>query len=325
MSPEPVLLEASRGPLVESRHRGTLVLLDAGGSVQVALGDVDGVVFPRSSLKPLQATAMVAAGWAGTSASVALAAASHDGEEMHLLGVRETLRGAGLTPDALGCPADVPMGRAAMLAWVGAGHGPERVCHNCSGKHAGMVATCAAAGWPVDSYRELAHPLQQAIVARIGDVCGTPVVASSVDGCGAPAHALPLIALARGFARIATAPAGTAEGRVAAAMRAYPELVGGTGRAVTELMAGVPGLVAKDGAEGVWGAALPDGRAFAVKVADGASRALPPLLAAALRVWGFDGPAVRRWSAVPVLGGGEPVGTLTWSPDLRAALELDHV
>lgn len=319
-----VLLEATRGALVESRHRGNLVLLDADGSVAAALGDVDRVVYPRSSLKPLQAAAMVASGWAGSVPSVALAAASHEGEEMHLLGVRETLRAAGLTPDALGCPADLPMGRAPMQAWLAAGNGPERICHNCSGKHSAMVATCVAAGWPVATYRELGHPLQQAIVARIGSLCGTPVAASSVDGCGAPAHALPLISLARGFARVASAAAGSAEGRVAAAMRAHPELVGGTGRVVTELMAEVPGLVAKDGAEGVWAAALPDGRAFAVKVADGASRALPPLLAAAVRCWGFDGPAVQRWSAVPVLGGGEPVGALRWSPELRAALDLDH-
>jgi L-asparaginase II len=185
-----------------------------------------------------------------------------------------------------------------------------------------MVATCAANHWPVESYRDPAHPLQLAIRERLAETAGAPVVATSIDGCGAPAHALPLVALARGFARVASAPADTPEGRVAAAMRTHPELVGGTGRAVTDCLAEVPGLVCKDGAECVWGAALPDGRAFAVKVTDGAGRALPPLLAAALRYWGFAGPAVQRWSSVAVLGGGDPVGAVGWSGELRAALGI---
>jgi L-asparaginase II len=319
---EPVLLDVTRGALVESRHRGTLVLLDPSGAVSVALGNPDTVVYGRSTLKPLQAAAMLECGWPGSVPSIALAAASHDGEDVHLTGVRETLRAAGLNEAALGCPPDLPMGRAAMQAWLAAGGGPERVCHNCSGKHSAMVATCAAAGWPIETYRELGAPLQQAIRDHIAELAGTPVVATSVDGCGAPAHALPLVALAHAFARIATAPPSAAEGRVAAAMRAHPRLVGGTGRAVSELLADVAGLVCKDGAEGVWAAALPDGRAFAVKVADGAGRALPPLLAAALRHWGVGGEAVERWSAVPMLGGGAPVGAIGWSAPLRSALGI---
>lgn len=322
MTAPPVLLDVTRGELVESRHRGTVVLLDPDGAVSVALGDPETVVYGRSSLKPLQAAAMLACGWPGSVPSIALAAASHEGEEMHLLGVRETLRAAGLTEDALGCPADLPIGRAAMQAWVAAGHGPARICHNCSGKHAAMVATCAAAGWPVETYRELAAPLQQAIRERVGELAGTAVAATSVDGCGAPAHALPLVALARAFARIATAPPSSAEGRVVAAMRAHPRLVGGTGRAVSDLLADVPGLVCKDGAEGVWAAALPDGRAFAVKVADGGGRALPPLLAAAARHWGLENLTVQHWSSVPVFGGGAPVGVIGWSAELRAALGI---
>jgi L-asparaginase II len=317
---EPVLLEVTRGSLVESRHRGTVVVLDPAGDV--ALGDVDAVVYPRSSLKPLQAAALVDAGWPGSVPSVALAAASHDGEDVHRTGVQETLRAAGLDVDALGCPPDLPMGRDAMLAWVAAGGTPARICHNCSGKHAGMVATCAAAGWPVPGYLAPDHPLQLRIRAHIETLCATPVAATSVDGCGAPAHAVPLRSLAVAFARIATAAPSSPEGRVAAAMRAHPRLVGGSGRVVTDLLAEVPGLVAKDGAEGVWAAALPDGRAFAAKVADGGSRALPPLLAAVVRRWGFDGPAARRWSDVPMLGGGRPVGAIRWSPELRAALAL---
>jgi L-asparaginase II len=316
----PVLLDVTRGGLVESRHRGELVVLGATGEVSVALGDPDTVVYGRSSLKPLQAATMVECGWPGSMASIALAAASHDGEEIHLIGVRETLRAAGLSESALGCPPDLPMGRAAMQAWVAAGGGLQRICHNCSGKHAAMVATCVAAGWPVETYLDRGHPLQEAIRERVAKVSGAPVTATSVDGCGAPAHALPLVALARAFAQVASAAGSAAEGRVAAAMRTHPQLVGGTARAVSHLLAEVDGLVCKDGAEGMWAAALPDGRAFAVKISDGASRALPPVLTAVLRHWGFDGPAVRHWSAVPVLGGGAAVGAITWSSELRAAL-----
>ena len=318
----PVLLDVTRGGLVESRHRGRLVALHRDGSVSVALGDPEAATYPRSSLKPLQATTLLACGWPGSLPSIALAAASHSGEEMHLAGVRETLRAAGLDESALGCPPDLPWGRQAQLAWVAAGGAAERICHNCSGKHAAMVACCVAAGWPVKSYLLSTHPLQEAIRTRISSLCGVPIDATSVDGCGAPAHALSLSGLARGVAAIAAADAATPEGRVAAAMRTYPQLVGGTGRAVTELMAEVDGLVCKDGAEGVWAAALPDGRAFAAKVADGAARALPPVLAAVLQHWGFAGPAVQRWSSEAMLGGGKPVGAITPSAELRAALGL---
>lgn len=322
MSPAdaPVLLEVTRGELVESRHRGRLVTLAQDGSMSVALGDPDAATYPRSSLKPMQAATLLACGWPGSVPSIALAAASHSGEQLHLAGVRETLRAAGLDESALGCPPDLPFGREAQLAWVAAGGRAQRICHNCSGKHAAMVACCVAARWPVDSYLLPTHPLQEAIRARISSLCGVPIAASSVDGCGAPAHALSLSGLARGLATIAAADASTPEGRVAAAMRAHPHLVGGTGRAVTDLMAEVDGLVCKDGAEGVWAAALPDGRAFAAKVADGAPRALPALLAAVLRHWGCAGPAVQRWSSEPVLGGGRPVGAIIWSAELRSAL-----
>jgi L-asparaginase II len=127
--------------------------------------------------------------------------------------------------------------------------------------------------------------------------------------------------LARAFGRIASAESGPAA-TVAAAIRAHPRMVGGTGQAVTDLLGAVPGLVAKGGAECVWGAALPDGRAFAAKVADGSPRAQPPVLTAALSYWGCSGDVIERWSATPVLGGGEPVGIITWSPELRDRLGI---
>jgi L-asparaginase II len=318
-----VLLDVTRGGVIESRHRGSFVLLDASGGVDVAAGAIDAPVYPRSSLKPLQTVAMVASGFDGPPESLAIASASHSGEPMHLAAARRVLAAAGLDEAALQCPPDLPRERDVMLAWVHGGGEPARICHNCSGKHSAMVATCAAAGWDVGSYLALEHPLQVAIVEHIERLAGCSVAATSVDGCGAPAHALPLVGLARSFAAVASAAPSTIEGRVGGAVRAHPELVGGTGRAVTELMAATPGLVAKDGAEGVWAAALPDGRAFAAKVSDGSGRALPPLLAAALTYWGLGEPAaVARWSSVDTLGGGRPMGSIRWAPELRALLSI---
>ncbi|HEY2296259.1 MAG TPA: asparaginase [Jatrophihabitans sp.] len=316
---EPVLVEAGRNGYVESRHRGSFVLLSPSG-VDVAVGSVDEPMFPRSSLKPLQAVAMVEAGFPGRDESLALACASHDGEAVHVSGARATLAAAGLDEAVLRCPPDLPGSREALLAWVGGGCGPAAICHNCSGKHAAMVSTCASAGWPVDSYVDPSHPLQQAIRARLESLAG-PVTGVAVDGCGAPAFSVTLHGLASAFASLATASSG-APALVVGAMREFPVLLGGSERAVSALGAAVPGLICKEGAEGVWAAALPDGRAFAAKLADGGARALPPLLTAALRYWGCDGPVIERWTSADVLGGGRPVGSVTWSPELRALLSL---
>jgi L-asparaginase II len=315
------LVDVFRGGRLESRHAGSFVLLDGNGEIEIAVGDVTSEILPRSSLKPLQATTMVEAGFAGRGAELALAAASHDGEDVHRDGARSVLAAAGLTEAALQCPPDLPGSREALLEWVGAGGGPARICHNCSGKHAAMLSTCVAAGWPTDTYRDPDHPLQQAIAARIGELCGVPAGTPVVDTCGAPAFAVPLVGLATAFGRIATAESGAAAA-VAAAIRAHPRMIGGTGQAVTELVGAVPGLVAKGGAECVWGAALPDGRSFAAKVADGGPRAQPPVLTAALAYWDYSGDTIDKWAATAVLGGGEPVGTITWSPELRNRLDI---
>lgn len=316
------LVEVARNGFVESWHTGRFVLLDPSGAVALADGPIDAPTFPRSSLKPLQAVSMVESGFPGRDASLALAAASHDGEDVHIAGARATLAAAGMDEALLQCPPDLPGGRAALLAWVGTGGRPAAICHNCSGKHSAMLATCAAAGWPLDSYRSPEHPLQRAVRARIETLCGEPVAGVAVDGCGAPAFAVSLVGLARAFATLATASSGP-EQLVADAMRAHPRLIGGTGRAVTEFLAAVPGLICKEGAEGVWAAALPDGRAFAAKIDDGSSRALAPVLGAVLEHWGVANEVVRRESAVPVLGGGAPVGAAAASSELRAALALN--
>jgi L-asparaginase II len=318
----PVLLDVSRSGFVESHHRGSLVLLDARGDIELAAGTPAAATFPRSSLKPLQAVTMVSAGYAGRGAALALAAASHDGENVHLIGVRAILAAAGLDESALQCPTALPSGHDAMLSYIRAGGVWAPICHNCSGKHAAMLATCAIHGWELTSYLDTKHPLQSAIRTTIEVSCGEPITASGVDGCGAPAYAVSLVGLARAFATMATAADGTAAAAVREAMQSSPQVIGGTGRVVTELTAGVDGLLCKDGAEGVWAAAMPDGRAFAVKVDDGASRALPPLLAAALVYWGVDNEVVQRWSSTEVIGGDRIVGTVGWSPELVALLDL---
>lgn len=302
------LAHVVRGGVVESAHRGHLVALDPGGAPVVRTGDPDVVLLARSSLKPLQAVAMLRAGVELDGELLALACASHSGEPMHVDGVRRILAGAGRTEDDLANTPDFPLDADVGATWRAAGHGASPLAQNCSGKHAAMIASCVAAGWPVRGYLDPAHPLQQAVRRVVGELTGDgPAAHPLVDGCGAPLFACTLAGLARAFSRLVRAAPGTAEHRVATAMAAHPAWVGGTsGRVATDLMAGVPGLVCKDGAEGVCAAALPDGSALAVKVLDGSGRPVPVVVAAALRALGADVPA--GLGAVPVLGGGEVVG-----------------
>ncbi|MFI7102018.1 asparaginase [Streptomyces sp. NPDC050161] len=309
----PVLAEVWRGDFLESVHHGSVVVIDAGGNAVLTAGPVAVPVYPRSSNKPLQAVGMLRAGLGLDGALLALACASHSGETFHLDGVHRILAGAGLTEDALQCTAALPIGADAQPAHLAAGLGPSRITMNCSGKHAAMLATCVAAGWSVQDYLDPRHPLQLALRDALEDLAGEKSTAVGVDGCGAPLFALTLTGLARAFAAIATAPAGSHEARVAAAMHAHPEYVGGTGRDVTTLMQAVPGAVAKDGAEGVYALALPDGSAVALKIADGGQRPRPVVMTAALRHIGVDVDADPRLSALataPVLGHGEPVGSV---------------
>ncbi len=312
MTAPPATAEVVRSGFVESRHTATVAVLGPGGALLHAAGDVAAPVFPRSSAKPLQAVGMLGAGLDLPPDLLALACASHSGEPYHVAGVRRLLATAGLDESALRTPPDLPLDREAATRLLRAGGGRDPVLMNCSGKHAGMLATCVAAGWGTASYLDADHPLQRALRAAVERLAGEPVGAVGVDGCGAPLFAVSTAGLARAFAALATAPAGSPEHRVAAAMGAHPELVGGTGRDVTRVVRAVPGLVAKDGAEGVYAAALPSGAAVALKVHDGAERARPGLLVAALRRAGLpagtDEAVLDDVARVPVLGHGRPVG-----------------
>jgi len=269
-------------------------------------------MFPRSSNKPLQATAMVRSGLKLDGELLALAAASHSGEDFHVAGVREILSGAGLTPDALQCPPDWPLDEDARRALVLAGGSADRLHMNCSGKHAAMLATCVINGWPTDSYTDPEHPLQQEIRRTVSELASEPVAATGVDGCGAPVLAISVLGLATAFRALVLAPPGTAERAVADAMRAFPAWTSGTTRPERILMEAVPGLLVKGGAEGVDAFALADGRAGAVKIEDGAARARVPVTVALLSELGVTGePGAGRLAELArpeVTGGGRVVG-----------------
>ena len=302
------LARVVRNGTVESVHHGHAVGLAADGTRAVAAGDPDVTFLPRSALKPVQAVAMLRAGLDLSGELLALAAASHSGEPAHLDGVRRILAAAGLAEDDLQNTPDLPLDPDAAARLRVAGVAPAPLLQNCSGKHAAMLATCRVAGWDPAGYLDPAHPLQRAGHAPVTDLTGVPVAHTAVDGCGAPLYSTTPAGLAAATARIATAPPDTPEGRVAAALRAYPWWVAGTGRDVPRLVAAVPGLLAKEGAEGVFTAALPDGRAVVVKVLDGSPRPLAPVVAAVLRALGAGGPALDAAGAVAVLGHGAPVG-----------------
>jgi L-asparaginase II len=290
-------------------HRGSLVVLDASGDVVLAAGAVDRPTLPRSSNKPVQATALLAAGWAPrTAAELAIGAGSHNGEDRHREVAASMLAGAGLGPEHLGCPPALPQHEGTKAEWLTAGRAPERLAMNCSGKHAAMLSACVAAGWPTAGYLDREHPLQQAIGARLAEAAGEPVTAVVVDGCGAPQHALSVTGLARGVLSLVEAPEGTPDRSVADAMRAEPWFVAGTGREDTDLMRAVPGLLVKGGADGVHVAALPGRGAVALKLDDGGDRGRTPSLAAALRRLGVPADVLAPWLQTPVSGGDGVVG-----------------
>lgn len=307
---ETLVVNVVRSGFVEARHRARLLAVAADGSVVRACGPVDALVSPRSSLKPLQAVAMLRRGLALDGELLALACASHSGEPYHVDGVRKILAGAGLDESALQCPTALPEDAEATRAVLRTGGDAARITMNCSGKHAAMLATCVMNGWPTATYRRPSHPLQRAIRATIEELTGERVAATGVDGCGAPLFFVSMVGVVRAFRALVLADPGTAERRVVDAMRAHPQWTSGTLRPEAVLMRAVPGLVVKAGAEAFEAFALPDGRAGAIKIEDGGYRARTPATIAALRMLGITGPELDALAVPPVFGGGEPVGEI---------------
>ncbi|GGV48099.1 asparaginase [Streptomyces spectabilis] len=304
----PVLAEVVRSGFVEGRHRGSLVLLGADGEVELALGDVAAPVFPRSTNKPMQAAAVLRAGLDLSGERLALAAASHSGETFHRDLVLKMLAEHGLTADELQCPPDLPLDPVEAETYLAAGAVRDRVTMNCSGKHTAMLAVCDLNGWDKETYLDPAHPLQRLVHEVIEEAAGERVAAVGTDGCGAPLMAISLTGLARAYRHFVLAAPGTAERRVADAMRAHPEYVAGTRRPDTWLMRELPGTLSKMGAEAVQAVALADGRALAFKIDDGSTRVLGPVLSRALTRAGVETPLLARLAEAPLHGGGAPVG-----------------
>jgi L-asparaginase II len=238
---------------------------------------------------------------------LALICASHSGSKAHQDGAIEILRGAGLTENALQCIVDRPLGLQERKEW--GDKEPTRLAMNCSGKHAGMLATCVANNWPIENYLSPAHPLQLAIKEEFENLAGEKISKISVDGCGAPLFLISMQGLANAFHNLATSN-DPVHKQVVAACLAYPEMVAGIGRSDTELMKTVPGLFLKIGAEGVQAAFLPDGRTVVFKVSDGSERAHQVILQSAFEKLG----AKFEVKHPEVLGGGKVIG------EIRAAL-----
>lgn len=290
--PDAPLAVVRRGGVVESIHRGRVVYCDPKGEILEAIGDPEVYIFARSAAKPFQALPLVLSGAADgfglTDEEIAVACASHNGEARHLAVVRSLLEKVGLTENDLQNGAHSPFHKPAARELARSGEKPTAIHGNCSGKHAGMLAVCVHEGYDTATYREPGHPLQRWIVTLLAEACGIEEdeILISGDNCGVPTFALSLRGMATGFARIATGEGlrdetGRAALRIRDAMRGHPFLVAGTDRLDTDLMAATD-LVTKIGAEAVLAAGSPDGWGMALKISDGADRALRPAGYAAL-------------------------------------------
>lgn len=306
---DPIVVEVVRNGTIESVHHGRVAVTAPDGSLARELGAVFAPMYPRSSSKPLQAVGMVRAGLQLPPELLALVCASHSGEPFHIEGVTRILAGAGLSEADLQTPPDWPADEQAALAVIRAGGDKAPITMNCSGKHAGMLATAKLNDWPTQTYRDPDHPVQLAILETIDDLAGEPAGLVAVDGCGAPLFAVSLYGLARAFGRIAAATDGP-EAQVAAAIRSHPENVSGTRRDELALHHAIPGLVGKAGAEAVYAVGLADGTGIAIKISDGSPRARAAAMAATLQRLGHQHPTLDEQVATPVLGHGEPVGVI---------------
>ena len=305
-----VLLEVVRNEMVESIHAGHLLILGKYGAPILELGDLNSPIYPRSAVKSIQASAMVRAGLKVSPKELALICASHAGSSEHLEVARSILNGAGLDESALKNTPDKPLGAVERAAW--GDKAPTSLAANCSGKHAGMLATCKANGWDLGGYKEVSHPLQLAIREEFEKLSGEAITKVGIDGCGAPLFAISLAGLAKALRNLMLS-ADPVHQEVVNACRANPVMVSGAGRLPTVLMERVDGLFVKDGAEGVMVIGTRSGEVVVWKMSDGSQRGAMTLALASLSHLGIK-PDIERET---VLGGGEVVGEIRASKLVR--------
>jgi len=298
-----VLLEVVRNEMVESIHNGHLLILDSSGNDLLKLGDVDELIYPRSAVKSLQASAMLRAGLKVSGPQLALACASHAGSQAHLDVALSILRSAGVDENALRNTPDKPLDPKERAAW--GDKAPTSLAANCSGKHSAMVATCVANGWDLESYKKPDHPLQRAIAAEFEKLSGEKITKVGVDGCGAALFAISLRALANAVRNL-TLSNEPIHQEVVNACRNNPVMVSGIGRLPTLLMQKVSGLFVKDGAEGVMIMSTPKGEVIVWKMSDGSQRGNSPLSIATLSHLGISVDLERE----NVMGDGQVVGEI---------------
>lgn len=321
----PFVVELIRGSQVESRHRGSVSVVDADGFTVFSLGDVERRVFPRSAVKALQAIPLLETGAADkyslTDEEIALACASHSGEPRHVDAARSMLAKAGHDVACLECGTHWPMGEAANRALAAQGQGPSALHNNCSGKHAGFICLSCGLGEDPKGYIKAEHPVQSAVRHTLEDLTGAchTEEASGIDGCSIPTYAVPLPSLAFGFARFGTGLGLAPEGKKAAerirrAVARHPFMVAGTDRFDTRLMEilGERAFV-KVGAEGVYCATFPElGYGIALKADDGHARAAEAMMGALVlrflplndeeraAVEALAEPVLRNWNGIEV-------------------------
>lgn len=332
----PVLVEVRRGDIIESQHHGAIVAADAFGHILARLGNADLLTSTRSTIKPIQAIPLITSGAADayeiTTRELAIACASHNGEPIHTEAASGILARAGLDESALMCGAHRPYSEQAAREIECRSGSFNQLHNNCSGKHAGMLLTAVHRGLATEDYVSPAHPVQQAILAVFTEVAGLDgEPPSAIDGCSAPTFGVPLKSLAAAFARLVSQQglADGREGRTAEAMKrivgamiAHPEMIGGDGEFDTELMRAARGkLVAKIGAEAAYSVGVlpsdryPRGLGLAIKIEDGAKRAINPAVVEALaqlevldeadlarlsKLGEFHRPVVKNYRKIPV-------------------------
>lgn len=298
-----VLAEVTRGEVVESQHRGHLVLLNADGTLKLSRGNPATLIYPRSSIKSVQAAAMMRAGLSLEPRLLALVASSHSGSQMHQDAALEILALGGLNESALLNAPDRPLGEEERRVW--GLKAPTALAQNCSGKHAGMLLTCVINNWPTHNYLDPEHPLQVLCRKELEALASEEVSATSIDGCGAPLFLISMLGLAEAIHQI-TISQDPIHRQILQACRDFPEVVAGKGRLTTRKMSEVPGLFIKEGAEGVLIGSLPDGRTFALKVEDGSSRPLGALVVAVLDEFSI----ASTLENTPIYGGKKVVGAI---------------